>query len=130
MLSLAATEAPQRAPGEPHPIVGSWRWTRAINACTETYEFRSDGTLFVISGAERSDNTYTVSRSADAHGFFELRMKVIKDHGGMDCGNTEFDDTGKEHLSYILFEPGLSMYISCSEPRLQACFGPLRRVPD
>src|SRR5688572_21406985 len=44
-----------------HPLIGKWQWTREQNNCTEMYEFRADGTVPVVSGTERTDNTYTVA---------------------------------------------------------------------
>lgn len=129
--ALAAPDGPPlRASGEAHTIIGTWKWTRKINDCTETYVFRSDGTLSVTSGAERTDNTFTITRAPVERGFFELRTRVTQDHRGTDCAQVDEDDTGKEIVSFILFEPTQGMHISCSEPRLQACFGPLVRQPD
>ena len=129
--AFAATdEPPLRANGEAHPIIGTWKWTRKFNDCTEIYVFRSDGTLLVTSGAERTENTFTITRAAVERGFFALRTRVTKDHRGTDCAQIDEDDTGKEIVSFILFEPTQGMHISCSEPRLQACFGPLVRQPD
>ena len=129
-LRAAPDTPPLRAGGEAHPIIGTWKWTRKFNNCTETYVYGSDGSLSVTSGAERSDNTFTVSRAPVARGFFEVRMRVTKDHRGTDCAQVDEDDTGKEVISFILFEPTQGMFISCSEPRLQACFGPLVRQPN
>jgi hypothetical protein len=119
---MAQTPAP---PG--HPLVGKWEWTRPQNKCTEVYEFRPDGTVPVTSGAERTDNTYTVTPSPDRNGFFRLEMKVTKDYGGMDCGDDSSDGTGEQYTNYILFDPSRTMYIACMEPKLERCFGPLRR---
>lgn len=129
-LRAAPGTSPLRGEGEAHPIIGTWKWTRKFNNCTETYVYGSDGSLSVTSGAERSDNTFTVTRDAVARGFFEVRMRVTKDHRGSDCAQVDEDDTGKEVISFILFEPTKGMFISCSEPRLQACFGPLVRQPQ
>lgn len=130
MTAAGATAQPLRAHGEPHPIDGTWRWTRPINACTEVYVFRPDNTLSVTSGANKADFSFTIARSPGAAGFFEMHLEVVKDYGGMDCGHTDTDDTGKRYTSYILFEPSHGMHISCSDPRLEACFGPLIRVQE
>lgn len=128
--AAGAAAEPLRAAGQAHPIDGTWRWTRPINSCTEVYRFRPDNTLFVTSGTKKIDFRFTITRSPVAAGFFEMQLEVVKDYGGMDCGNTDTDDTGKKYASYILFEPGRDMYISCSDPRLEACFGPLVRVRE
>lgn len=129
-VSFAGPIVAERAAGEAHPIVGTWKWTRSFNACTEVYEFRPDGTLSVLSGSKHTDNTFTISREPDGAGFFEMQLKIVKDHGGVDCGQTHTDDTGKAYTSHILFEPSRRMYISCSESRLEVCFGPLIKVPE
>ena len=119
-----------RPPGAAHPIVGKWTWTRSENQCTETYEFRLDGSLQVQSGDERSDNTYDIAMAPDSRGFYRITMKVLKDYGGRDCGDDDSDNTGEEFTNYFLFEPARSMYIACQKPELDACFGPLRRQPQ
>ena len=134
LLAVLAVPAPARAQdgaraaGEAHPLIGTWRWVRKENRCTETYEFRTDGTAYVVSGAERSDNRFTVSKQPDAKGFYKLDMTITKDHGGKDCADADTDDTGHESTTYLLFEPTKEMYLSCAEPSLGACFGPLKRT--
>jgi len=125
---LAAAQADARGPGETHPLVGKWRWTVKQNGCTETYDFRADGTAQVVSGAERSDNSFTVSREPDAKGFYKLDMTITKDHGGKDCSDVDKDDTGQRHTNFLLFEPTREMYQSCADASLGQCFGPLKRA--
>lgn len=120
--------AQSRRPSSQHPVLGAWQWTDSRNNCTEVYDFRPDGTVPVVSGDERSDNTYTISETPDAQGFFTLTMFTVKDYGGKDCGDDETDNTSMENVIYLLFEPRLTEFIICSEPRVEACFGPLRRV--
>jgi hypothetical protein len=117
-----------REPGAAHPIVGKWTWTRTQNKCTEEYDFHLDGTLRVQSGAERTDNTYQIATKPDSRGFYRITMKVVKDYGGRDCGDTDDDSTGDEYTNFFQFDPSISMYIACQQPSLDACFGPLRRT--
>lgn len=126
-LCLSAL-AQARRPSAQHPVLGTWQWTDSRNNCTEVYDFRADGTVPVVSGDERTDNTYTISETPDAQGFFTLTMFTVKDHGGKDCGDDETDNTSMENVVYLLFEPQFTEFIICSEPRVEACFGPLRRV--
>jgi hypothetical protein len=116
--------------GTEHPIVGKWQWTNKANACTEVYDFRSDGALLVQSGRERTDNTYSVAKLPDAGGFYALTSKVTRDYGGLDCADSESDSTGEEYTHFVLFEPSMEMFISCNKPNLEKCFGPLRRVTE
>ncbi|HEX9451959.1 MAG TPA: hypothetical protein VF934_11145 [Burkholderiales bacterium] len=111
-------------------IVGKWTWTRADNACTEIYEYRPDGTLLVQSGAEKTDNTYSIAALPDQNGFFKLDLKIVKDHGGKDCADSEEDSTGQEQTVYILFHSSRTLHAVCREPSLEVCYGPLRRVKE
>lgn len=128
-LLVTTAHSQTRAPAKNHPVLGQWQWTRAENRCTEVYDFRADGTVPVQSGEERTDNTYTVSDMPDAAGFYTLTMFTVKDHGGKDCGDDDADNTAMEVVVYLLFEPKLTEFIICTEPAVQSCFGPLRRVP-
>jgi hypothetical protein len=111
-----------------HPILGKWQWTQKGNGCTEAYDFRRDGTAYVISGQERSDNTFTIAPEPDANGFFEITMKMTKDYGGKDCADSDEDTSGQETTTYILFEPSKTMFIWCKNAEVQACFGPLKQL--
>jgi hypothetical protein len=126
-LCISAQAQPRR-PSSTHPLLGQWQWTDARNGCTEVYDFRPDGTAPVVSGDERTDNTYTVSEAPESTGFYTLTLFTVKDHGGKDCGNDETDNTSMENVVYLLFEPNLTEFIICTEPKVEACFGPLRRV--
>jgi hypothetical protein len=130
VLAVPGVAAAQAGPKPPaiHPIVGKWTWTRSENNCTEVYEFLPDGTLKVQSGDERSDNSYAIAREPDANGFYEVKMKVMKDYGGKDCGDATDDSTGDEYVNYFLFDPSKARYIVCARPAFEACFGPLRKI--
>lgn len=130
-LGTAAEAAPtlrMRNAGEAHPVLGQWQWTRSENSCTEMFDYKIDGTVTVVSGDEHTDNTYSIARLPDAQGFYAMTLRITKDHGGKDCADTVTDDTGHESQAYLLFEPGNGRYLSCREPNLSACYGPLKRV--
>jgi hypothetical protein len=126
MLAAAAHAADSDSPD----IVGKWTWTRADNACTELYEYRPDGTLLVESGAEKTDNTYSIASLPDQNGFFRMDLKIVKDYGGKDCADSEEDSTGQEQTVYILFHSSRALHAVCREPSLEVCYGPLRRVKE
>jgi hypothetical protein len=130
VLPVAGTAQVPRERGVEHPIVGKWQWTIKAGACSEIYDFRGDGTLYVQSGEERTDNTYTVAKSPDARGFYTLTSKVTRDYGGTDCAGSGTDSTGEEYTHFVLFEPSMTMFISCNKPALEKCFGPLRRMSE
>lgn len=126
--AFAAFAAPV-LPEPNHPIIGKWQWTRAVNHCTEIYDFRPDGTVPVVSGAERTDSTYVVAAYPDMNGFYEKKMTIVKDYGGKDCADDESESSG-ESTSYIFFNPEQTKYFSCMEPKLEKCFGPLKKITD
>jgi hypothetical protein len=129
-IFLPQSSIAQTPPPSGHPLVGKWQWTRPQNKCTEVYDFRADGTAPVTSGAEKTDNTYSVGVDPDQNGFYRLTMKSTKDYGGKDCGDDESDSTGQESTNYILFDPSKTMHIVCADPKMERCFGPLRRVSE
>lgn len=55
--ALLATAAAQERPQSGYPLVGTWQWTHQPSNGTEVYEFRADGTAWVESHAERTNNT-------------------------------------------------------------------------
>jgi hypothetical protein len=118
------------ADGDTAGIVGKWTWTRADNACTEVYDYRADGTLEVLSGSERTDNTYSIDSAPDQNGFFRMVLKIVRDYGGKDCADSEEDNTGQEQVVYVLFHSSRALHAVCRDPNLETCYGPLRRVKE
>jgi hypothetical protein len=125
--AFAAPSVPNRPPTG-HPLLGKWQWTRGANKCTETYDFRPDGTAPVLSGTEKTENVFTVAASPDANGFYRMTIRTTKDHGGKDCANDDSDSTGLESTVFLLFSPKQDQHLSCYEAKLDKCFGPLRKV--
>jgi hypothetical protein len=114
---------------QPTPsIVGKWSWTQPKTHCTETYEFRANGTASVVSGAERTENKYTIG-PPDNNGFFPLTMTITKDDLGRDCSGSEENDTGHTNVGYVQFHIRGDAFIVCQTPARERCFGPLKRVP-
>ena len=129
-LSFASDGIAQTPAPIGHPIIGKWQWTRPQNKCTEVYDFRADGTVPVTSGAEKSDNTYMIASIPDHDGFYRLTMKTTKDYGGRDCADDDSDNTGHESTNYVFFDPTRTMHVVCLEPKLDRCYGPLRRIEE
>lgn len=113
-----------------HPLVGKWEWTRPSNNCTEVYDFRTDGTVPVRSGSEKTENVFTVAANPDQNGFYRQTIKTTKDYGGTDCANDETDSTGQESTIFVVFDPSKTTHLVCREPKVERCFGPLRRVRE
>ncbi|MCW5626460.1 MAG: hypothetical protein KIT73_17230 [Burkholderiales bacterium] len=134
-FSLAmSVHAQEQKPDAPLPgvqrIAGKWQWTRAENSCTEVYDFHADGTLAVISGLEKTDNTYTIASAPDANGFYVMQLKTVKDYGGKDCADVDSDSTHQENTVFILFHPEQPLHVMCMTPSPATCFGPLVRIQE
>lgn len=128
-LAILAAPSPSNA-GDANPLVGSWTWTRPQNKCTETYTYRRDGTYSTVSGAERTEGTYTLSAEPDAAGFYEYADHVTKDFGGRDCADSDADITGEEAHLFIAIHASGEQILICFEPGFDKCFGPLRKVGE
>ena len=109
------------------PLVGTWVWTRAENRCTEVYDFRRDGVAYVVSGEERTENTFSLSAKPGPVGRRRLVITTTKYYGGKDCADQTEDTTGKPSTSYVLFYPGGRQMILCADESSDHCFGPLIR---
>lgn len=110
------------------PLVGTWVWTRAENRCTEVYDFRRDGVAYVVSGEERTENTFSLSAKPGPVGRRRLVITTTKYYGGNDCADQTEDTTGKPSTSYVLFYPGGGQMILCADESSDNCVGPLIRL--
>lgn len=125
--SLASAQPPH-PPKPNHPIIGTWSLAVPGTDCEETYYMRQDGTTLVTSGAEVAESAYEISDEPSAKGFFKSTDKLVKDNGKPDCSG-EVMKAGEEVTNYIRFHPSGTMMIMCRDESLDACFGPLHRVP-
>jgi hypothetical protein len=95
--SLSSAQAP--AVDARALLIGTWTWTRSANNCTETHAYHADGSRSSISGTERSDTRYELSKQPSAKGFWKLDVTTVKDYGGKDCADTEDDETGLKWIN-------------------------------
>lgn len=112
----------------PPRIVGLWQWTDPA-ACSESYEYRSDGSGQVISAGETTDVSYVLSPVPVADDFFELTVTILHNSGGKDCLGQDADDTGESYRVYLRFDLGEDRHLVCYRPDPGQCFGPLHRQP-
>jgi len=84
-------------------LVGTWKWIRPDNRCTETMTFRGDGTLSAISGEENTENKYTLETPLSPGDRYTLTLHVVTDNGGKDCLGSKTDDTGRTEVVYLEF---------------------------
>lgn len=128
-VAAHAAPAPSEEASDPtRQIVGTWKWTLPGTQCSETYDYRPDGTLQVVSGDEKSDNTYKASVAEGKSGFLKIDATIVKDYGGQDCTESQEDNTGGTHVVYILFDPTGNQHVMCQAQQLNSCVGPLERV--
>lgn len=127
--ALTVQAAPSGEASDPtRQIIGTWKWTLPGTECSETYDYRPDGTLQVVSGEEQSDNTYKATLAEGKAGFLKIEATIVKDHGGQDCTESKDDNTGGSHVVYILFDPTGNQHVMCQAQQLNSCVGPLERV--
>ncbi len=124
--SRTALSAP---PAANHPLLGVWTVKSADGQCVESYQFRANGTSVVTSGEEVSETTFEVSVKPDAKNFYKFSDKVTRGNGKKDCAG-EVTQIGRSETSYLQFDPRNELVIMCKAASLDACFGPLRRVPE
>lgn len=118
------------APAEAHSIVGKWQWTSDKMKCTETYEYRADGSLSVTSGDEVAEVTYDISSRPDSNGFFLLNGTPGTSNGEKDCTDRPAGTEQPAFSVYVIFHASEPFHLVCESPTVERCFGPLRRVPE
>jgi hypothetical protein len=128
---LAAVETPESGTIAPAAdrLVGSWAWTRPIEHCRETYDFRSGGTVRIERGDERTENTYVVAPVPEASGRFQVTVTTTSYAAGVNCKGVIQDATGRKSTLYVLFGPRNEMLAVCKSAEDPDCDGPLRKIP-
>jgi hypothetical protein len=112
-----------------HPILGTWKFVLADGICAETYHFRRDGTTVVTSGAEVSESVFEISAAPSARGFYKLVDRITRHNGKKDCTG-ETLKVGQQATTFIRIHPSGNLLIFCESESLDACIGPLNRIPD
>jgi hypothetical protein len=112
-----------------HPISGKWTWTLPAKACTETVQYRADGKRLGTSGEEVTEAEFRITPLPSLLGFYRLDETLTVANGKPDCAGDLHvaGDTGSTR--FIQFSPKKDQLIVCKTESLQACYGPLRRVP-
>ena len=125
---LPATSTPAAASAQ-HPITGSWSWTLPGKPCTETWQYRANGTRQGSSGEEVTQSSYEVSPMPSLLGFYRQIEIVTKTNGKRDCSGDLHEAAGEPVTRFIQFSPKRDQFIVCKAESLQACFGPFKRSP-
>ena len=125
-LSLSASHAQTSSA---NPVVGTWSWTLFSGKCTETLQYRLDGVLLSTSGDAVTESRYAISSTPDAQGFFKIDEISTRLSAKKDCSRDVVDEIGLDTIKYIQINPAKDLLIICKTASLQACYGPLRRLP-
>ena len=126
--SPAPAAPPIKAP--PHPLVGTWSWTLPGKTCTETWQYRADGNRLGTSGEEVTQGDYQVPAKPTTTGFYPVTETVTSSNGKRDCSGDLHAEGDESVIRFIQFSPKQDQLIVCKAASLEACFGPLKRVPD
>ena len=135
LSGLAAAQTPQPATSAsaaataPHPLVGTWSWTLPGKQCTETWQYRADGRRLGTSGEEVTQGNYQIPAKPMTTGFYPLAETVTNSNGKRDCSGDLHADGDESMMRFIQFSPRQDQFIVCKAASLEACFGPLKRVP-
>lgn len=142
LCSAAAAQAAGPLPPKPplsaspaaatqHPLAGRWAWTLPGKSCAETlaYSAGTNGTRQGSSGEEVTQSRYDVSAMPSLLGFYRLTETVTQSNAKPDCSGDLHEATGEPVTRFVQFSPKKDQLIFCKKESLQACFGPLKRVP-
>ncbi len=124
----AARASSAAAPAQ-HPLIGTWSWTLPGKQCSETWQYRADGRRLGTSGEEVTQGDYQVPAQPTAAGFYALTETVTNSNGKRDCSGDLHADGDESVLRFIQFSPKRDQFIVCKGASLEACFGPLKRMP-
>lgn len=130
LSALASTLYAQgNAPAKPvHPLIGTWSWAVFSGSCTETLQYRPDGTMLATSGKEVAEKTYDIARTPDTAGFYQLVETVVRQNDRRDCSDALLGGPGEQSTRFIQFSPLADKMLVCQGASLKACFGPLTKV--
>lgn len=110
-----------------NPLLGTWEWVNIKNSCKEIYIFGTEGSGHVTSGEEVSIASYSISEEADAQGYYSVKLNILEDKGGKDCGESVENNSGETYQKYLMFHPSGNLYVSCDSPDTSSCVGPFKR---
>jgi hypothetical protein len=130
LTALTSTlHAQGSTPAKPvHPLIGTWTWYVFAGACTETLQYRADGSVLATSGQEVAEKTYQIAQTPDTSGFYKLVETVVRQNDKKDCSGAMLEGPGEQSTRFVQFSPLADKMLICREASLKACFGPLAKV--
>ena len=129
LMAASCLSASYAQTSSANPVVGTWSWTLFSGKCTETLQYRLDGVLLSTSGDAVTESRYAISSTPDAQGFFKIDEISTRFNAKKDCSGDVVDEIGLNTTKYIQINPANDRLIICKTASLQACYGPLRRLP-
>ena len=124
--ALVAATAGAALAAEANPVLGTWRWSAKDGSCTETHEYRADGTATTTSAGEVLEKKYTIEAYKGGP-FWLYDEEVVASNGGKDClGATTA--VGKQTGMFVL-PTNDGGYFTCSSDEGWGCFGTASRIP-
>ena len=129
--SVTRAASPNNAQGvlTPHPIVGNWTWKLQGKACSESNEYRANGSRMGNSGDEVIQGSYEIAPLPSLLGFYRLVETVTTGNAKRDCSGDLHEASDPPVTRFIQFNPKRDQFIICKAESLQACFGPLKKMP-
>jgi len=112
-----------------HPLVGTSSWTLFDGKCNETLQYRANGVLLGISGDAITEWRYAANNAPDVQGFYRMIEISTRHNAKKDCSGDVVDEIGLNATKFIQLSPAKDQLIICKTPSLQACYGPLKRLP-
>jgi|688.fasta_scaffold346299_2 hypothetical protein len=129
LLAAASLTASHAQTANTHPLTGTWSWTLYNGTCNETLQYRADGVLLSTSGDAVTEWRYAASSAPDAQGFYKLDEISTRHNSKKDCSGDVVDEAGLDATRFVKLNPAKDRMIICRSASLQACYGPLQRLP-
>lgn len=111
-----------------NPLQGTWEWVNIKNGCVEIYIFGVEQSGHITSGEETSIARYEIADKPTDNGFYKVKLSIVKDNGGKDCGESYEDNTGDVYNKFVMFHPSGNQYVSCDSEDIKDCVGPIKRI--
>jgi hypothetical protein len=121
LLLVACSSSPT---SQPSGLIG--KWSLSEGGCTDTYEYRANGTFSGSSGEERLEGRYSVESLAGGKASLKVVRTVESDNKRVDCSGSTKDQTGSQDTRYLVLD-GKDKFHVCLSPAGERCFGPLVR---
>ena len=124
-LPATPTAAPNNAQVAPaqHPIVGNWTWKLQGKACSESYEYRANGSRAGSSGEEVVQGSYEIAPLPSLLGFYRLVETVTTANAKRDCSGDLHEVSDPPVTRFIQFNPKRDQFIICKAESLRLALG-------